>query len=163
MMHTISQWFDPQAQVVFTFCHDKTNCCVVQELLCSDCQGRIEPFRFRKLLQVQLPHVFCKLQCYVAFEAAFSCCGNAVSVHGSVFTRWTTNIEPSNELSALLDRSPADVRGVKFSGSPGMGLGTAVQTPDGCSCTDLSHCEGRVCTVFRRCLNRHLSWHLSWH
>lgn len=43
------------------------------------------------------------------------------SLYTGVYSRGgPTNIEPSNELSALLDRSPADVRGVKFSGSPGV-------------------------------------------
>ncbi|KAL0023967.1 hypothetical protein WJX77_004039 [Trebouxia sp. C0004] len=43
------------------------------------------------------------------------------SLYTGVYSRGgPTNIEPSNELSALLDRSPADVRGVKFNGSPGV-------------------------------------------
>ena len=42
------------------------------------------------------------------------------SLYTGVYSRGgPTNIEPSHELSALLDRSPADVRGVKFNGSPG--------------------------------------------
>lgn len=42
------------------------------------------------------------------------------SLYTGVYSRGgPTNIEPSNELSALLDRSPADVRGVKFNSSPG--------------------------------------------
>ena len=42
------------------------------------------------------------------------------SLYTGVYARGgPTNIEPSNELSALLDRSPADVRGVKFNASPG--------------------------------------------
>lgn len=64
------------------------------------------------------------------------CCWCAVGLHSidvllqslytGVYSRGgPTNTEPSNELSALLDRSPADVRGVKFSGSPGMSLGIA--------------------------------------
>ena len=48
------------------------------------------------------------------------------SLYTGVYSRGgPTNIEPSNELSALLDRSPADVRGVKFSGSPGVSHGIA--------------------------------------
>ena len=46
------------------------------------------------------------------------------SLYTGVYARGgPSNIEPSNELSALLDRSPADVRGVKFNGSPGISVG----------------------------------------
>ena len=41
-------------------------------------------------------------------------------------------MEPSNELSALLDRSPADIRGVKYAGSPGLPPLRKLAT--GCKC-----------------------------
>lgn len=42
------------------------------------------------------------------------------STYTGVYARGgPSSVEPSNELSALLDRSPADIRGVKYTGSPG--------------------------------------------
>ncbi|KAL3132079.1 hypothetical protein ABBQ32_008689 [Trebouxia sp. C0010 RCD-2024] len=70
------------------------------------------------------------------------------SLYTGVYARGgPTNIEPSNELSALLDRSPADVRGVKFSGSPGVhsplsGSMTARGSPSSGGMTSRGHIQG---------------------
>lgn len=49
-----------------------------------------------------------------------TCCVWPQSTYTGVYARGgPSNVEPSNELSALLDRSPADIRGVKYNGSPG--------------------------------------------
>ncbi|KAL3156386.1 hypothetical protein ABBQ38_000700 [Trebouxia sp. C0009 RCD-2024] len=70
------------------------------------------------------------------------------SLYTGVYARGgPTNIEPSNELSALLDRSPADIRGVKFTGSPGVhsplsGSMTARGSPASGSMTSRGHIQG---------------------
>lgn len=111
------------------------------------------------------PTSFCKCCCTVFSTSCTSVSHSRLNVaavamqslYTGVYSRGgPTNIEPSNELSALLDRSPANVRGVKFSGSPGVRLGIAELCKtniDGCSCIQLSHCQGYVCTLLRSCSN----------
>lgn len=75
-------------------------------------------------------------------------------------------MEPSNELSALLDRSPADIRGVKYGGSPGQ---LPLCTLPVCSVE--STCKTQVSNVYSRYTSLHfwrayeselsLSWFLT--